>query len=470
MKRIIFLLLILLPGLLCAQKDTGINFIHGLSWDQIKLKAKKENKYIFMDCYATWCVPCKWMKAHIFSEKEVNEYMNAHFINVEVQMDRTHADSKETKKWYADVATIQKIVSIGVYPTYLFFSPEGIPIHRIIGTTKDGNQFISKAANALNPATQYYTLIQNYKKHHGDSLFLRNALNVALSESDKVNALAIGDAYIDCIRNPYAKENITLIKQIVKSTKDKGFNFFLNNIKEVNEALGEKNYAEIKLSSIVADEEVTHLFDKENSNIDWNKLEARLVDKFPMLKNQLVRIAKRKFEEGIIKREINPLYEEGSDSANWSNISRKIANTYIGYNADTLIAERRFKYYAFKKQRTEYENALLSYITKFGDQLSDDKMNDLAWYFVFLLSSDSKLLEAALSLSKHTIANYPNVPYYYVDTYANLLYKAGDREQGIEWEKKVLEIVKTLNNHSNLQKQFELTLDKMQKGEKTWKD
>ncbi|MBO9572315.1 MAG: hypothetical protein J7497_08925, partial [Chitinophagaceae bacterium] len=35
--------------------DSGINFEVRLTWQQIKDKAKAENKFIFVDCYATWC-------------------------------------------------------------------------------------------------------------------------------------------------------------------------------------------------------------------------------------------------------------------------------------------------------------------------------------------------------------------------------------------------------------------------------
>jgi thiol:disulfide interchange protein len=43
----------------------GINFENNLSWEQVKEKAKAENKYIFVDCYATWCGPCKAMDKEV---------------------------------------------------------------------------------------------------------------------------------------------------------------------------------------------------------------------------------------------------------------------------------------------------------------------------------------------------------------------------------------------------------------------
>jgi thiol:disulfide interchange protein len=52
------------------------------SWEILLKEAKEENKLIFVDLYATWCGPCKMMKVHTFTKKEVGEFYNEHFINV----------------------------------------------------------------------------------------------------------------------------------------------------------------------------------------------------------------------------------------------------------------------------------------------------------------------------------------------------------------------------------------------------
>lgn len=35
------------------------------TWEEVKEKAAKENKPIFVDAYTTWCGPCKWMAKNI---------------------------------------------------------------------------------------------------------------------------------------------------------------------------------------------------------------------------------------------------------------------------------------------------------------------------------------------------------------------------------------------------------------------
>ncbi|MBI5858391.1 MAG: thioredoxin family protein [Sphingobacteriales bacterium] len=58
-----------------------INFFKG-TWSEALTKAKKENKPIFLDIYATWCGPCKLLKKQTFADKEVVKFFNTNFINV----------------------------------------------------------------------------------------------------------------------------------------------------------------------------------------------------------------------------------------------------------------------------------------------------------------------------------------------------------------------------------------------------
>ncbi|MBW6479654.1 MAG: thioredoxin family protein [Bacteroidales bacterium] len=42
-------------------KNEGMVFFTG-TWDEALAQAKKENKLIFLDIYASWCAPCKMLK------------------------------------------------------------------------------------------------------------------------------------------------------------------------------------------------------------------------------------------------------------------------------------------------------------------------------------------------------------------------------------------------------------------------
>jgi thiol:disulfide interchange protein len=138
LKRFFLLMIMLNPFLLYAQADTvslsttdkvateghegkGIQWTTGLSWEQIKQKAKSENKYIFMDCYATWCGPCKSMDKEIYPDEKVGEIVNEKFIAVKVQMDSTVNDTKPIQKWYPAVREISTKYIFRGYVCFLFF-------------------------------------------------------------------------------------------------------------------------------------------------------------------------------------------------------------------------------------------------------------------------------------------------------------------------------------------------------------
>lgn len=64
----------------------NINF-YEMDIEQAVALAKKQNKHVFIDTYAVWCLPCKKMDK-IFAQPEVASYFNEHFISVKVNMDQ----------------------------------------------------------------------------------------------------------------------------------------------------------------------------------------------------------------------------------------------------------------------------------------------------------------------------------------------------------------------------------------------
>ncbi len=57
------------------ENNRGIKFENELDWQQVLAKAKAENKYIFVDCYATWCIPCKKMDTDVYSSQKVGDFL-----------------------------------------------------------------------------------------------------------------------------------------------------------------------------------------------------------------------------------------------------------------------------------------------------------------------------------------------------------------------------------------------------------
>lgn len=50
-------------------------------------KAKRENKLYFIEFYAKWCEPCKWMDEHTFSQPKLTSYVAQNYIPVKVDVE-----------------------------------------------------------------------------------------------------------------------------------------------------------------------------------------------------------------------------------------------------------------------------------------------------------------------------------------------------------------------------------------------
>ena len=101
MKNIITQILCVVMYICCVNaQSTGIHFEHNSNWETILKRAKAENKYIFVDCFTTWCGPCTYMSAQIFPLKEVGEFYNTKFLNLKLQFDTTQSDNEDVKNWY----------------------------------------------------------------------------------------------------------------------------------------------------------------------------------------------------------------------------------------------------------------------------------------------------------------------------------------------------------------------------------
>ncbi|WP_316847616.1 thioredoxin fold domain-containing protein [Pedobacter psychrodurus] len=276
MKRLFFLIL-MLPFAAVAQEG-GTRFEQHLSWAQAKGKAKKENKYLFVDCFTTWCSPCKKMKNEVFAQQKVGDFFNKNFVNIEVQMDKTAKDNAEIKAWYADAAVIAKAYKVVAYPTYLIFSPDGELVHQMAGS-QDADAFIADANKAFKPETRYLARVKKYQAGEKDPAFLK-ALAVAAAEAgddDTKNKAA--EDYVASQKDLYSKENLEFLGRFTKSSKSKGFELILKDPDTVDAVLGKGRADEILKYVIMTEAAATLIESKVAINMD--EFEAKTKLKYP---------------------------------------------------------------------------------------------------------------------------------------------------------------------------------------------
>ncbi len=119
MKRILLTCIICVLGvqLIGAQ---GIQFFSG-NWKDVVAEAKSTGKPVFIDVYTSWCMPCKKMAKETFTQKEVGDYFNVHFVNYQIDAEKGEGIS------------IARQYKITAYPTCLFVLPDGKLVHSFLG-------------------------------------------------------------------------------------------------------------------------------------------------------------------------------------------------------------------------------------------------------------------------------------------------------------------------------------------------
>lgn len=104
-------------------------------------KAKAENKILFYMLYADWCPHCKKMKAEVFTDKKVIDFMSKNFVcgwqNIET----------------GEGPALRQKLNTKLYPYFVFINPESKIVYALNGELKS-EDFIKEATAALDPMQQ----------------------------------------------------------------------------------------------------------------------------------------------------------------------------------------------------------------------------------------------------------------------------------------------------------------------------
>jgi len=446
-KLLCFLLCV--PFFAPAQNKKGINFQETLTFEQIKSKAKSENKYVFIDCYATWCAPCKKMDKEVYSDDSVANYFNNKFISVKVQMDQTEDDNQTTKSWYQDAISIGTKYRIIAYPSYIFLNPDGIIVHKESGF-KPPSAFMSIARFALSPGkvyndpfARYDSLLMDYKqgkKNYAAMLYMIKA-------SEKLRDTSINRElrrdYNDYLLNQedqlYTKDNIEYISTFVNS-KSRFFHLFYPDGKRVDKTMNKKGYSQNIVDEVVLYETVA-----------------------PFLK---IEIGGMQIEGGAAVKKPEP---------DWHQLFKKISSEYTEEYAERNVLEARILWNERQGNYSDWIKYFILKVKKYGIDTSnlktDRALNRVAWE-IFLRSTDKKLINTSLQwmemIMKRLHNKPPSTKAAMTDTYASLLYKSGKTKEAIDWEEKALAIAISEVRSEPFIDDFKARLEQMKKGEPTW--
>lgn len=398
-------LFLLLPA--ATPRAQGVQFEEKLSWPKLLAKAKAEDKFIFVDCFTTWCGPCRAMRAMLLTQPAAANYFDNKFICVSVQLDTTSSDDRRVRSWYADAHALQQQYNIFAFPTFLVFAPDGQPLHRIVGGSRDMQDFITRVDESFDTTKQYYTRLREFQNGRRDKKFLMLLVNTAAKVHDQKNYNTLFQAYLGEQGNLFAYGPLEYIFQHTRSSQDPGFPILLEQGAQVDSVMG-PGMAEAHVIRALANDYVSR-FLRSPDEPDWHLIQGLVSTQYPD-------------------------------------------------QADEVVAYGKIMYFEGKQQWPAFQKAVDAYIARYGDHAIPETLSNYA-LSVFRYCPDEKCNLEALAWSKRAIDTTP-APWF-MQTYAKMLYKMGNKDEALVWIQKALDVAGVNAKH-----QYQETLDKMQRGEK----
>ena len=437
------------------------------TWVEILQKAKIENKIIFLDAYTSWCSPCKWMSNVVFTSDTVADFYNQNFVCAKIDMEK------------GEGVDLAKKYNVSSYPSFLFINSDGVILNKSIGG-RPATEFIKLGKESLNTEEQIPSYVNRFNAGDLSLAFIKKYLEklyrAEMETSEILDKYTKSIPQIDLIK----RENWTLLntyltncdsdelKYVISNyskfieiyTKDSVDNFiegvYLTDIyksvyiKEINEVLFNETKIKIQNSAYVntdylllyADFEFNY---KKNNGEKCLSIANEMLDK-KYLNNKIALF------EGVI----NTIYQKIDDKTKIENFKKKVIESGIeGGEKFCLLGE--LDLFASKSDWANYFITAELLITKYFST-DNNFMNTVAWT-CFEKIDDKNNLEKALSWSKKS-NEQEEIPAF-IDTYANLLYKLGKKEEAIIQSTKALELTRKANGDVE---SYEETLNKMKAG------
>jgi len=444
-KQIITIVALLLPLLVFSQ---GIQFEHR-TWKEVLQKAQQTNKPIFVDVYTSWCGPCRMMSQNIFPLAEVGKVYNANFICY--QVDAEKGDGIEIAKKYG----------VRAFPTYLFLKFDGVIFSRASGY-KEAKDFIADSKSALadmNDPKPIAVWEKEYIDQKNNPAFLLDYMNKR-SKQGMSNA-TLFDEYLKLIPEEELTSDI-----VVKIYKKDGQQLKVNSFAFEN-LLKNRNKYIAKLSGFV----YVYL-----QAAILNTVHDAAKSKDEQLLATAIKASDLISENSALKRKDEiymEYYQRTGETDNYLNHATNFCNNYLMKMSidsidkkDQLFSqnlEKGISAGAFSKLDSTSIAQLKTYLAHAERNKISESLNSIAWQ-VFEKVIDKTALQDALRWSSRSLELSPkNLAW--TDTYANLLYKLGRKEEAIAKEEEALHSAGKKDT-----KWLEETLTKMKAGEKTWKN
>lgn len=169
-------------------QNSGIQFEQDTAWKHVLKKARKVDKLVFVDCYTSWCGPCKILSQKVFTNDTVGTFFNEHFINSKFDMEKDSCGVMLRKKY-----------QISAFPTLLFIDPKTEEVvHKVVGAC-DVKLMVEEGEQAINPQENLRALRGRFATGDRSLDFLKGYLFTAMYAREKEDQEQAMKAFVEIL-------------------------------------------------------------------------------------------------------------------------------------------------------------------------------------------------------------------------------------------------------------------------------
>ncbi|WP_064197989.1 MULTISPECIES: thioredoxin family protein [Emticicia] len=409
--------------------------------------AQTRNKLIFVQTKSDNCNQCNDVARMGLSSTKLREKYAQNFISIEVDM-----ESKIYKQ-------LIKKTTFRVLPSSIFLDTNADLIGLDWESHFDENKYLELADNAITNAKDPVRrdLEAKYKSGNRDKDFLKKYIEYKISVEHEVESITEEYINLHTIGELSTIENVKLLINTASPIDSK--------IRKVLYAVLPEKMTDSLFRILPFNQRVII-----NSKISGATFRKAATEKNSTLAGRLATFVSnghgKDWEKGsfFYQTTILRFYKEVKDTLKFLSTAETFANyTLMTSSLDTLLKRdsiARSKYLASTKKDTLISESYNSFYQKYADEL-----NDIAYRY-FEYSNDLNKLNKALKWAKRALeinevlsmdASRKKNPYM-MDTYAQLLFKLGQKEDAIKWQTDVIETAKLWKADTT---KFEETLEKM---------
>ncbi|MBO9204652.1 MULTISPECIES: thioredoxin family protein [Niastella] len=431
--KLLLLLIVIFPHLVAfpQNKTNKVNWKSDSDWVNLRKEALTTNRYIFVDCIASWCLPCKQMDQKVYSKEVVINALKP-LIPIKLRIDTIKTKNIKSGMTRNAANGLSRQYHIEEFPTFLFFSPTGELVHKSIGY-KNVDQFLQLIQNGIDSSKQYYTLKKKYEVGTIALAAIPYLAQCAREVGDTSFANSAACKYIDSYltNNPeklFTRDNLGFIRDFIH---------------------------------------VIHSGTKIFPELLANASKADTISGDPAFSSDII-------DYVVWKEQIKPPYDSSKISGKepaWTRLTENIRAQYGEVVADRNVLSAKLNWFSFKKDWRKEREVFVQKVEKYGLDTSGFKWvvtNNKIWKLFVEHVSDMAELTRAISWME--IIKKDHVDPSIIDTYANLLYKAGKFKEAIQWETKAAAVESDLAQADNrpYDETYEQTLHKMETRQLTW--